>query len=111
MYAMTLSDLTPARRRFVEQMQRTGFGRYEHVVIRGGEPQLDPAVRRMTEWKFGATDNGPRPEAQLTKYTLKPQVVEFLDLCDRLGDAVIDVLEIKHGVPFRAVLAEDGGDV
>jgi hypothetical protein len=100
-------DLTPARRRFIERMQQTGFGRYEHVVVRRGEPQLDPAPRCTTEVKFGADDNGPRPEAQLADYTLKPQVVEFLDLCSRLGDAEISLLEIRHGVPYRVSLVED----
>ena len=37
---------------------------------------------------------------------LKRQLVELFDLLDDYGDGVIEVLEIKHGMPFRMTVME-----
>jgi hypothetical protein len=95
----TLSSLSPARRSLVLLMRDVNFGRVEHLLVRGGEPVLagDAATRVFRELKFGG-DNGPRPDPAAEP--LKPQVLELFDQFDRLGDARVAVLVVKHGVPF-----------
>ncbi|GIW90171.1 MAG: hypothetical protein KatS3mg109_0603 [Pirellulaceae bacterium] len=99
------SDLSANRFRLVELMQTINFGRIACLVIHKGEPVLDPPPRVVREIKFGG-DNGPRPELDAGDFLLKAQVVELFEYFDRLGDGTIEVLEIKHGLPFRMVVAE-----
>jgi hypothetical protein len=102
----TKSALSPARRRLVELMQQVNFGQIEHLVIRGGEPVLDPAPRIVHEVKFCAAENGPRPELSAGDFRLKGQLVELFRTLDAPGDATVERLEIKHGLPFRLIHAE-----
>ena len=98
------SQLPASRRRLVELMQRVNFGRIEHLVIRDGEPVLDPPPRVVREIKIGG-DNGPRAEVRREDFVLKSQVTELFDHLRELGDGVVEVLEIKHGLPFRLLIA------
>jgi len=94
------SSLSPDRQRLVELMQNINFGRIENLVVRDGEPVLnDPAPRVILEVKF-AGENGARPEAAMSDFTLKAQVVALLAHFDRIRNARIETLAIKHGLPF-----------
>ena len=75
------------------------------LAIRGGQPVLDSPPEIVREVKFGG-ENGPRPEAAIEDFLLKAQVVEFFDQLRRLGDGVVESLEIKHGLPFRMTVRE-----
>jgi hypothetical protein len=101
----TKASLSPARRRLLELFQQINFGRLEALVIRGGEPVLDPRPILVREHKFGS-ENGPRPELDVADFLLKQQVVELFEFFDQLQDGLIDVLEIKHGLPFRMIVTE-----
>ena len=59
-----------------------------------------PPPTIIREVKFGG-QNGPRDERSLDDFRLKAQIIELFDELDRLGDGVIDVLTIKHGLPFN----------
>lgn len=100
----TPAGLTTARRRLLALLQRVNFGRVEGLVVRGGEPVLDPPPRVVVEHKFAA-ENGPRPELGAGDYALKAQQADLLRLLDRVGDGVIPVLTCKHGLPFQAEVA------
>jgi hypothetical protein len=41
-----------------------------------------------------------------TDFALKQQVVELFAFFDELQNGIIDVLEIKHGLPFRMIVTE-----
>lgn len=97
--------LSEPRKRLVELMQHINFGRVERLVVANGQPVLDPPPTIIREVKFGA-ENGPRPELHVDDFMLKSQVVELLDALDDLCDGVIDVLEVKHGLPFRMLIRE-----
>lgn len=101
----TKGDLTPARKRLVELMQRVGFGRIEGLVVRGGDPVLDPPPRVVREIKFCA-ENGPRPEAGKKDFALKQQVRDLFAEMEVMGNGVIRSIEIKHGLPFRMSIEE-----
>jgi hypothetical protein len=104
----TLGALSESRRRLLEEMQQRGFGRFERLLVRNGDPVLDPLPPILTEVKFGG-ENGPRPERTLRDFQLKSQVIEMFQQFDELRDGMVAVLEFKHGLPFRMVIAEGGG--
>jgi hypothetical protein len=81
---MSKAALSPARRRLVELLQQLNFGRVEGLSFLDGDPIFDPPPRLVREVKF----------------------VELFQYFDEIGDGTIDVLEIKHGLPFRMVVAE-----
>ena len=99
------SDLPEPRRRFVELMQTLNFGRFEQLPIRNGEPVLDPPPRIIREFKFGG-ENGPRPELAASDFLLKGQVVDLFRHFAQLSTVMIEVLEIKNGLPFRMLVVE-----
>lgn len=95
------ADLSPVRRRLLERMQRIDFGRIEGLVVREGEPVLDPPPRMMREIKFGGEEGLRRREPRSDDFALKAQVVEFFEFLDHLGSGTVERLEVKHGLPFR----------
>jgi hypothetical protein len=101
------SSLSPRRRALIERMQSLNFGRIEQLVVEQGEPVFGPNTRVVREHKFGG-ENGPRPEAALSDFPLKGQVIELFGLLDQIRDGTVDLLEIKHGVPFRTFVADSG---
>ncbi len=96
----TFASLIPDRRRLLKQMQQINFGRIEGLVINDSQPVLTPPPRIVREIKFGG-ESGPRPEAAIEDFALKAQVIELLRMFDELRDGVIEVLEVKNGLPFR----------
>lgn len=98
-------DVSSCHAGLIEMVQRINFGRIEELQIRDGLPILSPRPRVSREIKFGG-ENGPRPEIDAADFLLKSQVVELFALFDALGNGTIDVLEIKHGLPFRAIVTE-----
>ena len=105
----TQGGLSEPRRRLVRLMQRLLFGRIENLVIRRGQPVFDPPPTTIREHKFGG-DNGPHDKLRADDFLLKDQAVDLFRQFDALGDGVIAVLEIKHGLPFRMLVAEPASD-
>src|SRR5262245_31761932 len=104
MVSMTKARLTSARKQLIELMQTLNFGRIEALRIREGEPVLEPTPRRIREVRFPG-ENGPRPEVTINNFLLKAQVIELFRLFDEFRDGTIELLEIKHGLPFKILVA------
>ncbi len=102
---MTKGQLSAERRGLVEAMQRIRFGRIENLIIKGGEPQLDPPPRIVRERRFGA-EAGRQPSPPRGDFTLKAEVVELFAEFSKLGNGTIELLDVRHGLPFRVVIAE-----
>jgi hypothetical protein len=98
-----LRDLSNPRRNLIMLMQRINFGRIESLLIRCGNPVLDPSPTVVRELKFSG-ENGPRQETGKSDFELKEQHRELFRIFDELGDDTISVLTIKHGLPFHAEL-------
>ena len=96
-----LSELSEAAKRLVREMQLLNFGTIEGLRVSEGLPVFDPEPRVYREVKFGG-QNGPRREAALDDFKLKPEVPDLLDQLADLGDGIVHVLEVKFGVPFFA---------
>lgn len=99
MVAVMKGDLSGPRKQLIELMQDLNFGRIEYLTIVDGDPVFDPPPRVTEELKF-CSENGPRPESQLDDFALKAQIVELFTEFDRKRTCAIDVLVIKHGLPF-----------
>ncbi len=99
------ASLVPARQRLIELMQQLHFGRIENLVVRHGDPVLDPPPRRLRDIKLGGL-NGPRPEHDAANFKLKSRVSEFFACLDDIGDGIIQTLEVKDGLPFLVTVAE-----
>jgi hypothetical protein len=95
--------LPEPRKRLIEVLQTLNFGRIEDLLIRDGNPVLDPMPRIVREHKF-AGENGARPELDARDFVLKAQVVDLFRLLDDIRDGTIAMLTVKHGLPFHAEL-------
>jgi hypothetical protein len=102
---LSKQELSPCRQQLLESMQHINFGRLEGLTVIDGEPVFDPAPRKQFDIKFGG-DNGARSELGSADFLLKQQVVELFNFFDEFQNGVIDVLEIKHGLPFRMIVTE-----
>lgn len=98
-------SLSQGRKALVRQMQDINFGRMERLKIKNGDPVLDPPPRVIREIKFGG-ENGPRPESGNGSFALKAQVIELFRQLDGITSGEIELLEIKHGLPFRMLVQE-----
>ena len=98
---LTKSSLSTARKRLLETMQKTNFGRIEGLMIRAGEPVFAPAPRIIKDVKLGSADNQARPELQASDFVLKREHIELFENLSRIGDGSVESIEIKSGLPFR----------
>lgn len=101
-------ELTPEGKRLISLVICIQFGRIESLHIAGGQPVLDPLPRIVREIKFGS-EVSPGVPADRSNSVPKRQVQELLDLMRQVENGVIDVLEVRHGLPFRVVLAAPSG--
>ena len=99
------SGTSPARQQLLRLFQQLNFGRIERLRIQDGEPVLSPAPKRIREFKPGS-DNEPRPEANSPDHLLKRQITDLFGYFDHVQSGIIDVIEIKHGLPFKLEHAE-----
>ena len=99
------SSLFLPRQRLVELMQYINFGRIEGLVIKDGQPVFTPPPRIVREIKFGGK-NGPNRETDIKDSALKSQVVELFACFDKLKDGVVELIEIKNGLPFRLAMED-----
>ena len=100
-----MGALGPEGRLLIEMMQSVNFGRIEQLRVRGGELIMSPPPRVVRDVKIGG-ENGRRPEAHLSDFALKKEVVELLGQIACLNDATIHSIEIKHGLPFKMTVEE-----
>jgi hypothetical protein len=101
---MQKSDLSLARQHFLDVCRDLGFGFIRNLRIVGHEPVLPPPSDIVRDIVFGKR-NGPH-EIGSDDFVLKAEVVEFLSYLDQLDDCVIEVLVVKHGLPFQMQVAK-----
>lgn len=104
---LTKSSLSTPRKWVLEKMQRINYGRIEGLTIRDGEPVFNPPPRIVKDVKLGAPDSGPRPELDTDDFALKREHIELFESFRRLGNGMIECIEIKAGLPFRLTTIEE----
>lgn len=101
----TKGSLSPARRQLVELMQDINYGRIEGLVVRDGEPILDPRphVRRVI---LLGKETGAHAARQSADFALKDKVLELLAVFDRERSLSVLELVIDNGLPVRMTVAD-----
>lgn len=100
-----MKSLSQPRRQLFELLHDVYYGTIEHLVIRNGEPVLDPRPKVIRKIKLGG-DNGPKPFVPSAAYLSKPAVADLLGFLDGYADGEILSLEVQHGVPFQMLVEE-----
>lgn len=103
---VTKAQLTPSQRCLVEWMQRMYFGRIEGLRVQVGEPVCDPPPRCIREIKLGK-EAVSHPLIECEDFALREEVLDLLAQMKRIDDGVIQLVEVRHGLPVRMVLEEE----
>ncbi|MFB3882434.1 MAG: hypothetical protein ACE149_14300 [Armatimonadota bacterium] len=101
---MRSTELTPARQQLLQTCRELGFGFIRNLRVVAGEPVLPSPSSIVRDIVFGK-QNGPREAEPCDDFALKAQVVELFSYLDQLGDGVIELLVVKHGLPFQMQVA------
>ena len=104
---VTIQDLLPSEVAFVAAMQQLGFGRFEHLQIRGGELVLNPGPVTVRDVKFATPPNTGKSAEPNSE--LRPQVAEFFAYVRDVDAGEIRELEVRHGLPFSMEIELEGG--
>lgn len=96
----TKQTLSEPRRRLVEAMQEMNYGEIHDLAVRGGDPVFDPPPRTTHVIKIGG-DNSPRPELEMRDFALRRELIEFFTHIERLGNGVVQEIEVQRGLPFK----------
>ena len=86
-------------------MRKTYFGRIERLEVRNGQPMFNPPPRIMKDVKLGAEDV-LRREVDTVDFALKREHVELFDKLANLGDGVVELIQIRHGLPCMLTIEQ-----
>jgi hypothetical protein len=100
---MRFTKLSAPRQALVRLFQSINFGQVDSLEVRAAEPIFNPPPTVLVEVKLD-TENDPRPELELTDFEVGKEVTRLLDQLDLLGDGSIDRIDVRHGLPRRAVI-------
>jgi len=89
----------------LEVCRDLGFGFIRNLRVVGHEPILPPPSDIVRDVVFGKR-NGPHEIGPSDNFVLKAQAVEFFAYLDELDDCTIEVLVVKHGLPFQMHVAK-----
>lgn len=98
-------DLSIPRQRLVRLMRNINHGRICGLAVKNREPVFDPPPKVVRTVKFPG-DNSPRPAVGLQDSPLKAHVHHLLNYLDRIGNGVIEVLEVRDGLPVAGDVEE-----
>ncbi|MCE5322413.1 hypothetical protein LLG46_03740 [bacterium] len=93
-------QITEAQKRLLQLMQEIHYGKVEDLVISDGEPVMGLPVKVLRDVKLSG-ESSRKPILADCDNLDKPQVVEMLRQFRRLGDGVVQLVEIHDGLPFR----------
>ncbi len=100
-----VSQLLPGQRRLVHLMAEVGFGEIKRLHVCAGQPSFEPAPSVTRELRFNDRTVSPL-RSPGKDFVLCRQVHELLRTLERLGDGMVDRLEIRHGLPNRVFLTD-----
>jgi hypothetical protein len=101
---LTKSSLTAPQQRLLELLQKINFGRIERLKVANGQPVLDPFPRVIRDLKLGSADGEARPELGTFDFVLKREHVDLFENLARIQTGSVEVVEVRHGLPFRILL-------
>ena len=102
-HIMRFSHLSAPRQALVRLFQSVNFGYLEGLDVRGNEPVFNPAPAVFVEVKLDS-ESEPRPETNLTDFELRSEVIRLMEQFEELGNGSIERIDVRYGVPRRAVI-------
>ena len=97
------SKLSFARRNLLTLLREIGFGYIENLLVKQGEPVLEPLPRIMRDVKLKRRDDvGGNWIGD--DFVLKEEMIELFVHLERLCDGTVARVEVRHGVPFRILI-------
>lgn len=101
--SVSKNQISTHRFALVELLSELRFGRIDALVIRDGEPILDPPTVVLRTAKFGAGgEPAPRPQPG-TPGTLPRHFTELFAFFDGLQNACAVEIVVQEGLPIRAI--------
>lgn len=95
-----LSTLPVVSQKLVRLMQVIGFGQIEGLKVVDGLPVLEPSPVVIREIKLGGVVLGS-PYTRGADFYIKAEIVELLDIMKPMRNGVIDLIEVRFGLPSR----------
>lgn len=96
--SLRFSDLSPARKRFIQIIEGMAFGRFQNLVIRGGDPQWNPPPLIII--CPGPTRRRRQPRASDATVLVDEFLLLFEDMSRRRNGGLRELI-IRDGLPFR----------
>lgn len=101
--ATRFRQLSAPRQAPVRLFQTVNFGRIEDLEIRRSEPAFNPAPLVLLDLKLD-TEEGPRPERDLTDFVLCDEVRRLMARLDEIENGCIQRIEVRAGIPRRLIV-------
>ena len=101
--ATRFSQLSAPRQALVLLLQSLHFGHIDGLEVRSCEPTFSPAPTVIAEVKLDATTE-PRLETHSADFELRAELTRLMEQLDLLGDGSIDRIDVRYGVPRRALI-------
>jgi hypothetical protein len=101
--SVRITSLSQPRQRLVRIMQELGFGRIEQLNVRKGQPDFGRPPRLVQEIRLGGEPecgSGSTNDA----FELKNAVLALLHHLERIGDGMVEVIEVRYGLPARLIV-------
>ncbi|MHB1002025.1 MAG: hypothetical protein ACYC27_22520 [Armatimonadota bacterium] len=96
--------LSKEQRRLLLLMKEINYGRIESLAIRNGNPVFDRSTKVIRYIKFSEGDQNTVQRSDLLH---KPQISKFLGYINGLDNNLLELLEIKDGLPFLMNIVEN----
>jgi hypothetical protein len=91
--------LSADQQKFIELLQRIRYGFIPRLLVRAGQPVMNPELLWHRNVK-ALGDNSPHRSLHAPDFALRKEIVEFFRLLAALGDAEIVDLQVRNGLPF-----------
>ena len=98
-----LSQLSPSRQALVRLCQSINYGQIQKLHVNAGDPLFHPAPMVLLDVKLDS-DEGARPEVNLSDFALCEEVRRLMRRLDELNSGVVERIEVRAGVPRRVLL-------
>lgn len=98
--SVNTNTLSPAKRWLMQRMHQTNYGTMHDLIVRDGEPVIDPPPRIKRAFKLGGKRSTPKQVP--LDFVLKQEHLALFELMEEQQNGVISKLVIQDGLPFVA---------
>lgn len=94
----TRQSISTQRRELLDRCHETQFGRIENLLVQDREPRFGPQTRLVRTVTFNGTNNRSK-ESVCGDFPLKRPWIELFNYFDQVGNARIEKIDLKAGLP------------